>query len=93
MLDKFYAYVGACVRAEYRRIYRALAMNPYGRWYVYFRRAAPGEAFGEIVFAEDLPGEGWELGMPERVSPAWTEDYCASRICDAARQWPILGQE
>lgn len=56
--------------------------DPYTEVYLFYKQ-------GDATASASNP-EGYELGMPERLSPAWTCEQCAMRVRDALRRLPIL---
>jgi len=70
-----------------RRWHNLTTYNPYGRYYLWF---LPGVIGGGLAVGADKPGEKWELGWPDRISPAWTEEYVRRWIYEKARKLPCL---
>lgn len=73
------------------RWFRAQCANTYGHFYLFARKARPGERIAAPIIAEDLPSDEYFLAMVERVSPAWTQQQALYRCVEALRTAPILG--
>lgn len=67
--------------------YNLAVYNPYGRYYLWFLH---GEFGGGLAVGEGKPGDKWELGWPERISPMWTKEYAHRWIYEKARKLPCL---
>jgi len=66
-----------------RRWYNLAVYNPYERYYLWYKR-------GGLTVCADQPGPDWELGYPERISPAWEMEYVQRWIYEKARKLPCL---
>jgi len=69
------------------RWYNLALYNIYGHYYLWY---LPGEKGGGLAVGEEKPGDDWELGDPQRISPMWTKEYVHRWIYEKARELPCL---
>lgn len=67
----------------------AQCQNPFERMYLYFLRSTETEN-GKIVISATRPGEGWQLGWNERISPAKTVEQVVYQITELCKGLPLL---
>ncbi len=61
--------------------------------YLYYRPALPDQEIGDVKVSVKNPGEGFELAMPQRLSPAFNRTQVSRLIYEALRKVPILGTQ
>ena len=66
--------------------FKAQSMNPYGAFHLYYKPAPNAE----LAVCEEAP-EGYQLGSPERISPAWDAEKAEYMVRQWTRRLPILG--
>lgn len=63
--------------------------NPSERMYLYYLRSTETEN-GKIVISATHPGEGWQLGWAERMSPGKTVEQEIYQITELCKGLPLL---
>ena len=67
----------------------AQCQNPFERMYFYYMRSTETEN-GKIIISATHPGEGWQLGRAERMSPGKTVDQEIYQITQLCKGPPLL---
>ena len=73
--------------------FRRQSADLYAAYYLYYRKARPGEKVATPIIARDIPGDEWALAMPEKLSISWTKETAQTRCYEALQTLPILSAD
>lgn len=78
--------IAALVSADW---YRQAIRQPYAKFFLWSRKAKPGERIALPIVSIDAPNEEYTRSI--QISNAWPVDVAKRKIHDAMQTLPILG--